>query len=146
MSDMYKELEAQIMAEMAAQAEAELGYVPPADTFKSGSVIKPGDDPFVAMDLPQARVRSFKMELRHCIAAAIRDQELSQRRVASLSKLAQSDVSKLMQGQVSGFTIDRLLEVFIAVGGELEGKARVPHTKIPKGKPVPMGSARLVTA
>jgi predicted XRE-type DNA-binding protein len=143
-SSEYKNLEARIMAEMAAKAEAELGYALLDDTFKTGSVIKPGDNPWEVMGLPNAGVRAYKMDLLNCIAVAIKEQGLSQRRVATLSGLSQPDVCKLLQGQVSGFTIDRLLEVLLGVGGEMESQVRVPHTKVPKGQPVKAGSARLV--
>lgn len=144
MSSEYKDLEARIMAEVKAKAEAELGYALPEDTFSTGSIIKPDDNPWESMGLPGARVRAYKMDLLSCIAMAVKEQGLSQRRVASLSGLSQPDVCKLLQGQVSGFTIDRLLEVFMAVGGELDSTARVPHTKIAKGQPVKAGNAKLV--
>ena len=134
----------QMMAEMKAKAEAELGYALPDDTLQTGSHIAPGDNPFEVMNLPNARVRGFKLEMVMAIKEAIRGLDLKQREVAAITGLSQPDVSKLLRGQLSGYTIDRLLEVLIALGGELEGQVRVPHTKLPKGKPVPIGSAHLV--
>ena len=134
----------QLMAEMKAKAEAELGYALPDDALQTGSRIEPTDNPYEVMGLPNARVRGFKLEMVMAIKEAIRGLDLKQREVAVITGLSQPDVSKLLRGQLSGFTIDRLLEVLIALGGELEGKVRVPHAKLPKGKPVPVGSAHLV--
>ena len=141
---MTDDIRERIMGQMKARAEAELGYAPPPETWEPGSRIQPDDNPFEVMGLPNARVRGYKLELVMAIKEAISEQELTQRRVAALSGLSQPDVSKLVRGQFSGFTIDRLLEVFVAIGGELESQARVPHGKVAKGQPVPVGSARLV--
>jgi predicted XRE-type DNA-binding protein len=134
-----------ITAEVKAKAEAELGYALPDDALKTGSRIKPGDNPFEVMGLPNARVRGFKLDMVLAIKEAIRGLDLKQREVAAITGLSQPDVSKLLRGQLSGFTIDRLLEVLLALGGELQGQVRVPHAKLPKDTPIPTGSAHLVS-
>lgn len=133
-----------IEAEMKAKAEAELGYAPAPENWETGTVIKPGENPFKAMGLPDAGVRGFKLEMVMVIKEAIRHLDLKQREVADLTGLSQPDVSKLLRGQLSGFTIDRLLEVLLALGGELQGQVRIPHAKHPKGAPIAAGSAHLV--
>ena len=141
---MSDDIRKRIMAELKAQAEAELGYAPEPDNWKSGSRIKPDDNPFEVLGLPNARVRGFKLQMAMAIKEAISEQELTQRRVAAITGLSQPDVSKIVRGQLAGFTIDRLLEILIALGGEFDGQVRVPHAKVPEGHPVPVGSARLV--
>ena len=107
-------------------------------------MIKPGENPFKAMGLPDAGVRGFKLEMVVVINEAIRQLGLKQREVADATGLSQPDVSRLVRGQLSGFTIDRLLEVLLALGGELQGQVRIPHAKLPKGTPIAAGSAHLV--
>lgn len=133
-----------IQADMKAKAEAELGYALPDDVLQAGSHIKPGDNPFEVMALPNARVRGFKLDMVMAIKEAIRGLDLKQREVAALTGLSQPDVSKLLRGQLSGFTIDRLLEVLLTLGGDFQGQVRIPHAKLPKGTPIPAGSAHLV--
>jgi predicted XRE-type DNA-binding protein len=133
-----------IQAEMKAKAAADLGYAPAPENWETGAVIKPGENPFKAMGLPNAGVRGFKLEMVAVIKEAIQHLDLKQREVAELTGLSQPDVSKLLRGQLSGFTIDRLLEVFLALGGDLQGKVRIPQGKHPKGTPIVAGSAHLV--
>lgn len=133
-----------IEAEMKAKAEAELGYAPAPENWATGSVIKPGENPFKAMGLPNAGVRGFKLEMVMVIKEAIHQLDLKQREVADITGLSQPDVSKLVRGQLSGFTIDRLLEVLLALGGDLHGEVRIPQTKLLKGTSIAAGRAHLV--
>jgi predicted XRE-type DNA-binding protein len=109
-----------------------------------GSAIKPDENPFEVMGLPDAGVRGFKLEMVMVIKEAIRNLELKQREMADITGLSRPDVSKLLRGQMSGFTVDRLLEVLLALGGEFRGKVRIPHAKLPKGALITPGSAHLV--
>jgi predicted XRE-type DNA-binding protein len=67
-----------------------------------------------------AEEKLARADLSIAIARAIRDRGLTQTMAAGLLGCAQPDVSRLMRGQVRGFTIERLASYLTALGQDVE--------------------------
>ena len=63
---------------------------------------------FEDMGLPNAEERLAKAELARIIRKVIRDRKLTQRKAAALLGVAQPDVSDLVRGRLSRFSMERL--------------------------------------
>lgn len=74
-------------------------------------VIHGTDNPFADLGLPNAMERNVKVQLAHAIRNAVEAHTLPQRRAASKAGVAQSDLSNIMRGRVTGFSVERLLKV-----------------------------------
>lgn len=135
----------EIMAKYRAEAEAEYGSLEPGD-FETGAVIEPGANTFEVMGLPDAKERGRKVQLAYLIKRIMEARGLSQTRVAELSGLAQPDISKMVRGQLSGFSSDRLLDILLALGSDVELRVKVPAGKLRKGEAVRAGRFSLVSA
>lgn len=133
-----------IMAEYRAKAEAELGEPVASEDFERGTLIQPEENPFDALGLPNAKDRGIKLELTYVIKQAIQTRGLSQVRTAELTGLSQPDISKLVRGQVKGFSLERLIEVFLILGGDLEVRAKLPNGKLAKQQALQPGAVSLV--
>jgi predicted XRE-type DNA-binding protein len=91
---------------------------------------------FEDMGMRDAEERLAKAELARLIRTEIRDRGLSQTEAAALLGVKQPDVSDLVRGRLSRFSIARLerflnaldLEIRIQVGPRPEGKARAGIT------------------
>jgi predicted XRE-type DNA-binding protein len=91
---------------------------------------------FEDMGMRDAEERLAKAELARLIRAEIRDRGLSQNEAAALLGVKQPDVSDLVRGRLSRFSIARLerflnaldLEIRIQVGPRPEGKVRAGIT------------------
>jgi len=91
---------------------------------------------FEDMGMRDAEERLAKAELARIIRAEIRDRGLSQTEAASLLGIQQPDVSDLVRGKLSRFSISRLerflnaldREIRIQVGPRPQGKARAGIT------------------
>lgn len=91
---------------------------------------------FEDMGMRDAEERLAKAELARLIRAEIRDRGLSQNEAAALLGVKQPDVSDLVRGRLSRFSIPRLerflnaldLEIRIQVGPRPEGKVRAGIT------------------
>lgn len=91
---------------------------------------------FEDMGMRDAEERLAKAELARLIRAEIRDRGLSQNEAAALLGAKQPDVSDLVRGRLSRFSIARLerflnaldLEIRIQVGPRPEGKVRAGIT------------------
>ena len=66
------------------------------------------DNPFAALDLPDADVRLAKAEMSRLIERVIRERKLTQVQAAELMGIAQPDVSELVRGRVRRFSLERL--------------------------------------
>lgn len=66
--------------------------------------------------------RSFLFRL----AKLIEIKGLSQRKAAALTGIAQPDLSKLLRGHFSGFSMDRLVQAILALGSNVEIRAKKP--------------------
>jgi predicted XRE-type DNA-binding protein len=91
---------------------------------------------FEDMGMRDAEERLAKAELARLIRTEIRDRGLSQTEAAALLGVKQPDVSDLVRGRLSRFSIARLerflnaldLEIRIQVGPRPEGKLRAGIT------------------
>jgi predicted XRE-type DNA-binding protein len=91
---------------------------------------------FEDMGMRDAEERLAKAELARLIRHEIRDRNLSQTEAATLLGIQQPDVSDLVRGKLSRFSMARLerflnaldLEIRILVGPRPEGKARAGIT------------------
>lgn len=91
---------------------------------------------FEDMGMREAEERLAKAELARLIRQEIGDRGLSQTEAATLLEIQQPDVSDLVRGKLSRFSMARLerflnaldLEIKILVGPRPEGKARAGIT------------------
>jgi len=74
-------------------------------------VIHGTGNPFADLGLPNAVERNIKVELAHAIRNAVEAHALPQRRAAAKAGVAQSDLSTIMRGRVTGFSVERLLKI-----------------------------------
>jgi predicted XRE-type DNA-binding protein len=66
------------------------------------------ENPFAALDLPDADIRLAKAELSRLIHRVIQERKLTQAQAASLMGIAQPDVSELVRGRLRRFSLERL--------------------------------------
>lgn len=82
---------------------------------------------FADLGLPNPEERQAKALLSRAIDRAIQARGLTQTRAAELLGCAQPDVSNIVRGNVSGFTIERLARFLAELGYDVE--IRVNPTK-----------------
>ena len=68
-----------------------------------------GGNVFADLGLPNAEERLLKAQLAAQIHARIREKGLTQAQAAELLEMDQADVSRLLNGKLSGFSVERLL-------------------------------------
>jgi predicted XRE-type DNA-binding protein len=75
---------------------------------------------FADLGLPDAEERLAKAELALRVADAIRSRRLTQTAVAALFKIDQPKVSRLLHGQLAGFSTERLIHFLTLLGRDVE--------------------------
>jgi predicted XRE-type DNA-binding protein len=75
---------------------------------------------FADMGLPNAEMRQAKALVSILFEKTLKGQGLSQRQAAERTGLTQPEVSKIVRGVCSGFTLDRLLSAMAALGQDVE--------------------------
>src|SRR5580658_3045632 len=75
---------------------------------------------FADIGLPDAEERLAKAELALRITEAIRARRLTQASAAGLFKIDQPKVSRLLRGQLSGFSTERLMHFLTLLGQDIE--------------------------
>ena len=75
---------------------------------------------FKDLGYPDADAHLLKAELVTCIDGIIRQRGLKQVEAARLLGLSQPDVSRLLRGNFSEYTIERLLRLLTALGRDVE--------------------------
>jgi predicted XRE-type DNA-binding protein len=75
---------------------------------------------FADIGLSHPEKRLAKADLAIRIAAAIRAQRLTQARAAHLLKIDQPKISRLLRGQLSGFSTERLMHFLTLLGRDVE--------------------------
>lgn len=108
------------MEEQRLAAERELGRPIPPEDWDGGTTVQPGENMFAVLGLPNAEERERKFRLSKRIKTIMRERGLTQTRVAELTSLSQSDVSKIVRGQLKGFSESRLYDVIAALGFDVE--------------------------
>ena len=75
---------------------------------------------FADIGLPNPEERLAKADLAIRIASAIRARHLTQARAARVLKIDQPKVSRLLRGQLSGFSTERLMHFLTLLGRDVE--------------------------
>jgi predicted XRE-type DNA-binding protein len=75
---------------------------------------------FADLGLPKPEERLAKAGLAMHIAAAIRARRLTQARAARILRIDQPKVSRLLRGQLSGFSPERLKQFLTLLGSDVE--------------------------
>ena len=95
------------------------------------------DNVFADLGLPDPEERLMKAELVSRIAQLIEEKGLTQAQVAERTALDQPKISRLLRGQLSGFSADCLLAIVNRLGHSVEihisPKERPPeksHTRV----------------
>lgn len=75
---------------------------------------------FADIGLPKPEERLAKADLALRIAAAIHGRRLTQSRAARVLKIDQPKVSRLLRGQLSGFSTEKLMRFLTLLGRDVE--------------------------
>jgi predicted XRE-type DNA-binding protein len=75
---------------------------------------------FADLGLPSPEERQAKADLAIRIAATIRARGLRQARAAMLLEIDQPKISRLLRGQLSGFSMERLMKFLTLLGQNVE--------------------------
>lgn len=85
---------------------------------------------FADIGLPSPEERLAKADLAIRISDAIRARRLTQTRAALLLKIDQPKISRLLRGQLSGFSTERLMHFLTLLGRDVEITVRpAPHSR-----------------
>jgi predicted XRE-type DNA-binding protein len=75
---------------------------------------------FADIGLPNPEERLAKADLAIRIGEAIRARRLTQTRAAHILRIDQPKISRLLRGQLSGFSAERLIHFLILLGRDVE--------------------------
>lgn len=75
---------------------------------------------FADIGLPEPEERLAKADLAIRIAETIRARRLTQTRAAHILKIDQPKISRLLRGQLSGFSTERLMHFLTLLGRDIE--------------------------
>jgi predicted XRE-type DNA-binding protein len=98
------------------------------------SVTPGGPNVFADIGVPNADEALAKSGLVRTIAAVIARKHLTQRVVADLVGLAQPKVSNLLKGNTEGFSSDRLIQILLRLGYDVEINVRKSRSRLRRGK------------
>jgi predicted XRE-type DNA-binding protein len=87
---------------------------------KAIQVEKSSGNVFADLALPNPEERLAKADLAIRIASAVRSRKLTQARAARVLKIDQPKVSRLLRGQLSGFSTERLMHFLTLLGSDVE--------------------------
>lgn len=137
--------EKQFLEEKRLEAERELGIPISPEDWETGSTIRPSGDVLEVMGrLADANERHLKVQLAFLIKKAIKSLELKQERVAQLTSLSQPDVSNIVRGRLQKYSVIRLLEVLLMLGGNVRWTVEVPKQASRPENPTIVGKLSLV--
>lgn len=88
---------------------------------------------FGDLGLPNPEERLAKADLALAIVREIEGRDLTQAEAADLLGVAQPDVSNLMRGRLSGYSIERLTRLLNALGRDVEIRVRRAQTGSRRG-------------
>lgn len=83
---------------------------------------KSGGNVFEDLGLANAKERLFKAKIAERIYDFIKDRGLNQKSAATILGIDQPKISALINGRLSGFTIDRLFRLLLALDLNIEVK------------------------
>ena len=99
--------------------------------LKSNKIERNSGNVFADLDIPHADAHMLKAELVTRIDRIIRRRRLTQAKAAKLLGLAQPDVSRLLRGDFSEYSMERLLRLLTALGRDVEIVIRKPYSQRP---------------
>ena len=79
-----------------------------------------GGNVFADIGLPNPEERLAKADLAIRIAQTIRSRRLTQTRAAHILRIDQPKISRLLRGQLSGFSTERLMHFLTLLGRDVE--------------------------
>lgn len=97
------------------------------------SVARGSDNVFEDLGFEHPGDELAKVELVRLIARRITALRLPQRKVGALIGLHQPDVSRLLNGVTTGYSIDKLAEILATLGADVEIRVR-PARQGPRGR------------
>lgn len=88
---------------------------------------------FADLGLPNPEERLMKADLAIQIAAALRARRLTQAKAAALFGVDQPKISRLLRGQLSGISTERLIHFLTLLGQDvvIVVKPAAPHSRKP---------------
>lgn len=89
---------------------------------------------FADLHLESPDEELLKAQLAIRIRVLIDDQGLTQAKAAKILKIAQPDVSALVNGRISGFSLERLFSFVRRLGDDVEITIKHPKATRPMGK------------
>jgi predicted XRE-type DNA-binding protein len=96
-------------------------------TMDDSTITRGSGNVFADLGLPDAEGRLLKARVLAVINDTIDSQGLSgQKVIAEVLGLRQPDVSKLLRGRLSGFSLERLLDLASALGNDIDINVRKP--------------------
>jgi predicted XRE-type DNA-binding protein len=87
---------------------------------------------FADLGLPNPEERMLKARIASAISKAVKRHALTQVVAAERMGIAQADVSKILNGRLSGYSLERLLSLVQSLGNDVEIK--VKPTKNERGR------------
>lgn len=97
-------------------------------------VTKGSGNVFADLALENAGEMQTRARLGHQIYSIIKERGLKQKEAAQVLGLTQPDVSELMNGRFSDFSVDRLLNLLVRLNQDIEIVIRpMPEGKISEG-------------
>jgi predicted XRE-type DNA-binding protein len=101
-----------------------------SDDFK---IAEGSGNVFADLGLPNAEERLTKADLAMQIAEGIRTRRLTQTKAAKLFDIDQPKISRLLRGQLAGFSTDRLIHFLNLLGQDvvIVVKPATPHSRKP---------------
>jgi predicted XRE-type DNA-binding protein len=79
-----------------------------------------GGNVFADIGLPDPEERLAKADLAIRVGEVIRDRRLTQTRAAHILKIDQPKISRLLRGQLSGFSTEKLMHFLTLLGRDVE--------------------------
>jgi len=88
------------------------------------SITRGSGNVFADIGIAEPEEARLKAQLILALKNQIDERKLTQTEVASKVGIAQPDLSKLLRGRTSGFSLERLLDVLRALGNDIELKVK----------------------
>ncbi len=98
------------------------------------SVVQGSGNLFADLGLPNPTGRLAKAQLASRIEDVIRKRKLTQQKAATLMGIDQPKVSRLLRGQLGGFSTQRLIEFLNSLGQDVESIVRAAPRSRRRGR------------
>lgn len=115
------------MAKVGTTKEAVAGAPAGREAVQEVTVTRSSGNVFADLGLPNPEERLRKSEFVLMITRVMERRKLTQMRAAKLMGVAQPDLSKLLNGRTTSFSIDRLMEMLVALGVTTHISFEVPE-------------------